>query len=390
MRDRFFWRGMFLDNQNFCRRCEVCLRNKRSYERKEPLKPIKLPYNFPRALIAMDIAYLPWTSQGYRYVLIIVDLFSKYMEAIPMKNQEATTIAEALRYGWFHRYGFPLALLSDQCPNVDGTIIREICAEYGIQKLHSSAYHPEGDGEAERTIQTFKQCMRCLLEERGITSTDWPKLTQEITFICNSQVNASTRCTPQEIMYGERLRRKIDAIIPSTEHACFEDPVSYCEAATPRNLELQERVAKNIEVAQDKMKTAYDKKTKPSNIQSGDWVLVRDETRSSALAPLYLGPWLVVERLGVNLNLIDPNSERKKIAHLNRCKISPRNRELTESNVQIRHSDAELFRKELGKDGTEQDGDCSVLDTETVSDGPRRSTRNRKEPDRYGDFEGYW
>ena len=64
--------------------------------------------------------------------------------------------------------------------------------------------------------------------------------------------------------------------------------------------------------------------------------------------------------------------------------------EWAESNVQTRHSDAKPFRKELGKDGTEQDGDNSVLGTETVSYGPRRSTRNRKEPDRYGDFEVYW
>ena len=157
---RFFWTGMFLDVQNFCKCCEISLRNKRSYDRKEPLKPIKMPFNFPRALIAMDIAYLPWTSNGYRYVLIIVDLFSKFMEAIPMKNQESATIAEALQYGWFHRYGYPLALLSDQCPNVDGTVIRELCGKYGIRKLHSSAYHPEGDGEAEMTIQSFKQTMR--------------------------------------------------------------------------------------------------------------------------------------------------------------------------------------------------------------------------------------
>ena len=205
---RFFWRGMFLDVQNFCKCCEICLRNKRSHDRKEPLKPIKMPFNFPRALIAMDIAYLPWTSNGYRYVLIIVDLFSKFIEAIPMKNQESATIAEALQYGWFHRYGYPLALLSDQCPNVDGTVIRELCGKYGIRKLHSSAYHPEGDGEAERTIQSFKQTMRCCLGERKILTTDWPKLAQEMSFICNSQINASTKYTPQEIMFVGKVEKQ--------------------------------------------------------------------------------------------------------------------------------------------------------------------------------------
>ena len=61
LRGRFFGRGMFLDTQSFCKGCEICLRSKRSYERRQPLKSFKLPYNFPRALIAMDIAHLPWT-----------------------------------------------------------------------------------------------------------------------------------------------------------------------------------------------------------------------------------------------------------------------------------------------------------------------------------------
>ena len=120
----------------------------------------------------MDIAYLPWTAAGYRYLLVIVDLFSEYIEAVPMKDQEAVTVAEALEYGWLHRYGYPFALLSDQGRNVDGELIRDTCDRNGIAKLHSSVYHPEGDGEVERMIQTSKQCMRCLLEERQISRAD--------------------------------------------------------------------------------------------------------------------------------------------------------------------------------------------------------------------------
>ena len=375
---------MFLDVQNFCKCCEICLRNKRSYDRKEPLKPINMPFNFPRALIAMDIAYLPWTSNGYRYVLIIVDLFSKFMEAIPMKNQESATIAEALQYGWFHRYGYPLALLSDQCPNVDGTVIRELCGKYGIRKLHSSAYHPEGDGEAERTIQSFKQTMRCCLGERKILTTDWPKLAQEISFICNSQINASTKYTPQEVMFGEKLRSKVDTIIPQAGHSTYDNPSSYIEAACPNNLELNEIVSKNIDHAQSKMKATYDKKSRASTIGTGDWVLIKDETRNNTLAPLYLGPWLVAEKLDVNLNLVDPSSGRKKLVHLNRCKLSPRNMELTnESDSHIYDSDGhpsmELDQVEIG-----------IGDSEVDITGPRRSSRIRRDPDRYGDFEYSW
>ena len=65
------------------------------------------------------------------------------------------------------------------------------------------------------------------------------------------------------------------------------------------------------------MKATYDKKSRASIIGPGDWVLIRDETRNNALAPLYLSPWLVAEKLDVNLNLVDPSPGRKKLVHLN-------------------------------------------------------------------------
>ena len=140
-------------------------------------------------------------------------------------------------------------------------------------------------------------------------------------------------------MFGEKLRGKVDAVIHYAEHTSYDDPTSYCEAVSPRNVELYDRIAENIDRAQKKMKTAYDRKTSPSDAQSGDWVLVKDETRRSSLAPLYVGPWLVVERVGVNLSLVDPSSKRKKIVHLNRCKITPRNGDLSEQNPPMYNSE---------------------------------------------------
>ena len=152
------------------------------------------------------------------------------------------------------------------------------------------------------------------------------------------------------------------------------------------NLELHEKVAQNIEHSQDRMKATYDKKTRSTDVRPGDWVLVRDETRSSALAPLYLGPWLVVEKLGVNLNLIDPGSERKKIVHMNRCKLSRQNRESIEELTVSNSYGGDHASEELDYVETEEDAGADM----TVREGPRRSNRFRRDPGRYGDFEGYW
>ena len=98
--------------------------------------------------------------------------------------------------------------------NVDGALVNCLCERLGIEKFRSSPYHPQGDGQAERSVETFKQAMRCLLEERHFKETDWPTLVQEVTYTCNSYFNASTGCSPHEVMYGGPLRSKADVIFP--------------------------------------------------------------------------------------------------------------------------------------------------------------------------------
>ena len=104
-------------------------------------------------MIATDIATLPWSSGGHRYVLMIVDLFSKYIEAVAMRDQTAESVEEALMIGWIHRHRIPKVLLIDQGRNVDGKAIRELCSKYGIVKKRSSPYHRQ---ETERQKGRFK------------------------------------------------------------------------------------------------------------------------------------------------------------------------------------------------------------------------------------------
>ena len=183
-------------------KCLVCHRNKRTTGTKEPLCSLNVPFPSPRAMVAYDIATLPWLSDGFRDVLIMVDLFSKHMEAYPMHNQEAESLEMALEHGWCRRHGYPVIVLSDQGKIQDGSHIREWCDRMGIGKRRPSPYHSEGDGQAERTVQTFKQALRCLLEDRHIEKSNLQALLLEDTFVCNGQPYSSTGFSPHQLMYG--------------------------------------------------------------------------------------------------------------------------------------------------------------------------------------------
>ena len=97
---------MNADIEKFCYSCLVCLKNKNNKERREELEPIDIAKK-PRDVVFFDIAYLPWSSDKHRYFLILVDGFSKFTELVPMINQEAETIANAIMIGWVYRHGPP-------------------------------------------------------------------------------------------------------------------------------------------------------------------------------------------------------------------------------------------------------------------------------------------
>ena len=110
------------DVEEFCRGCFICQRNKPKHQPKEKLTPIHIAKR-PREVIAYNVATLPWATSDHRYFLLLVDLFSKYIELILMGDQESETISDAIQNGRIYRHVPPI--LSDQGPNVDGSQVRE-------------------------------------------------------------------------------------------------------------------------------------------------------------------------------------------------------------------------------------------------------------------------
>ena len=143
----------------------------------------------------------------------------------------------------------------------------------------------------------------------------------------------------------------------------------------------------NTGVAQDRMKRYYDRGAKASEIGPGDWVLVKDECRPNTLAPLFKGPWLVVERRDSNLHIKDRNSTKTRVVHVNRCKkAEPEPREVTlqEETSETISSSAydDPLATPLGPGEATMGGNAPTCD-----DGLRGSARQKRAPNWYGEWE---
>ncbi|GBM36474.1 Retrovirus-related Pol polyprotein from transposon 412, partial [Araneus ventricosus] len=121
-RERFYWDRLRADVENWCRECHACGARKGPKTKTEGrLQRYNAGTPFER--IALDIlGPFPVTTKGNRYVLVLMDYFTKWPEAIPIPDQEASTVAEELVRSWISCYGVPMILHSDQGTNFNSAL----------------------------------------------------------------------------------------------------------------------------------------------------------------------------------------------------------------------------------------------------------------------------
>ena len=224
-----------------------------------PLLPIQEPES-SMEFISMDILYMPVDSEGYKFILVIGDLFSKYVEAMPLRDQSASTIMQALKDDWVLRYGCPTFLLSDQGSNADGKAIRELCETFNIKKRRSSAYHSQENGFAERSIRNIREMMRALLQDKKLPQTSWRQLLKEITFALNTSVSTATK-----VLYGKNAVLPIDVLMDTPSDLTTVS--AYTSELKDRLANIYDEVRNNLH---EMMKKQYDKKKNVNTYRLGD------------------------------------------------------------------------------------------------------------------------
>ena len=126
-----------------CGSCEQCARFKNPSTSKAPLQ--SLTAGNPFEVVAIDFIdpMTTPTKEGNFYLLVMVDYFTKYPEAVPLPDRRATTVAKAIYGEWICRHGVIEILHSDQTQEFESDLIAELCALLHIKKTRSSPFHPK-------------------------------------------------------------------------------------------------------------------------------------------------------------------------------------------------------------------------------------------------------
>jgi hypothetical protein len=146
----------------------------------------------------MDIlGSLPKTQHGNRFLLVIADRYSKLTRTVPLRVTTALAVAQAFCDHWVFVYGPPVSLLTDNGPQLAAKFFQAACAELGIQKVFTTAHHPQTNSQVERYNKTLVDTLHAYVSRR---QDDWDEYTSPITYAYNYRVHSSLGMPPVELV----------------------------------------------------------------------------------------------------------------------------------------------------------------------------------------------
>lgn len=288
---------MAKDIRAYIRSCDSCQRNKaRNLRPAGLLKPLPVPQDRWED-VSMDFVFgLPRTSRGHDGVLVFVDRLSKMAHFIPTKQTvTAPEVARLFIDNVYRLHGLPKSIVSDRDPRFTGNFWRSLFKILKTKLNMTTAFHPQADGQTERTNRTWQAIMRHYVNHKP---QDWDLQLSLVEFAYNNSPSMSTGISPFKIVYGR------DPLVPSS-FLSDEQPSTNIAALEDFIQDVYERV----HLAQDAMQDAQVRQERYANLarrddafQVGDQVLlstedlnVKFEPKVSKLQHKFVGPFMIVE-----------------------------------------------------------------------------------------------
>lgn len=271
----------------------------------------------PFTEVSIDLVVLKQPDRdGNRYILNIMDSFSRFSELFPLKTGDAESVAECL-FAVYNRYGRPRVMRTDGAKAFHGSVLKVLNRMLGVENHITLAYSPYQNGQNERQNQEICRHLRAMVlgDILGVNSMiRWGLLTSAAQRILNNTVHGDLMCTPNELLlggYGDS-----DMAMFQADPAVGEGEAAMAGPYVQKLEEAQFRLLAASEIHQEQRLLAAAEKARaegPRQILEGQYVLAfrggLGGRPKEKLQCKYTGPYLVVQRP-------DPTHSIVKCCHL--------------------------------------------------------------------------
>ena len=266
----FFWPSMVQDTSRYARGCRSCGRNKYS---------VKKPYGLLQSLPPPELPLRHWTldfigpfqpskyyQQHCRWILVVVDRLTKFNVLIPLPDATALTTAHGFLDHVIRNFGLPESLLSDQGTSFLSEFWQKLCKKAHITHKVTTTYHPQTDGQTERSNRTLEEYLRHFV---NYNQDDWAQWLPTAQHALNTAVHTTTSTAPFVAVFGHEPRTL-------EESHNFEPSTTRNIADKLYNVEAMMRhLQESIRAGTARQAIQYDKHRSPAHAyKAGDLVFV--------------------------------------------------------------------------------------------------------------------
>lgn len=278
IKSRYCWPDMNLEINRWTRCCEQCQRAKVNKHTSSPITPFAPPERRFGHIHVDIVGPLP-QSNNFKYLLTVVDRYTRWPEAWPIENMSAYAVAQLLTTQWIARFGVPDIITTDQGRQFESELFQKLMATFGIQHVRTSPYHPIANGLVERLHRTIKAALT------AHESPHWSTKLPIVLLALRNTVKEDIGHSPAELVYGTTLRL----------------PGEYFHAAPPEPRPLELVVALREAMGQLRYTPGANHATRrttfvPADLSQVSHVFVRIDAVKPPLQPRYEGPLAVLER----------------------------------------------------------------------------------------------
>ena len=323
VKQKYYWYEMRDEVNNWVLACDICAADK--IPQKKPKAPLgSLGVGVVLATLSTDfVGPSPITPRNNRFILVVTENFSKWVEIFAVADQSAVTTANVILNEVIARYGAPLSIHSDLGSNYESQIFQELCKLMEVRKTRTSVRNPKGNGQVEKFNKTLVRMIKAYLKGE---QEDWDLNLGCLAAAFRATPSVSTGFTPNMLMLGREVR--IPAELRSGQACDSEDQSinSYGEYVSW----LRDRMQAAHDIAREHLgnaakrhKYAYDTKLEHLRYEQGECAWYLHEKRvlgiSPKLQPKYvLG--VVLKRLSDVTYLIGLEKGDNRVVHHDKLK----------------------------------------------------------------------
>ncbi|GJY84503.1 putative reverse transcriptase domain-containing protein [Tanacetum coccineum] len=283
MKMLYWWPNMKADIATYVSKCLTCAK-------------VKAEHQKPSGLLVQPDAP-EWKWEKITIDFVIVDSLTNSARFLLMKETDSTEkLARLYLREVVSRYGIPVSIISDRDSHFTSRVWKSLHKALGTQLDLSIAYHPQTDGQSERTIQMLEDMLRACVIDFG---NGWDNHLPLVEFSYNNSYHTSIKAVPFESLYGRKCRSPV--CWAKVREAPLTGP-EIIHDTTKKIFKIRDR----MQAVRDRQKIYADKRRRPLEFEVGDKVMLKVAPwkgvirfrKCGKLNPHYIGPFLIIERIG--------------------------------------------------------------------------------------------